>query len=209
MKKIVKIFSLAAVTLILSTATTVIDGSEIEELAINATIPLADLKMSDINGEEISLGELKGEKGLLVMFSCNTCPFVIKSEERISEITKYAKEQGFGVVILNSNEAKRDAEDSPEAMKEYAQKQGFEISYAIDKDSKLADAFGATRTPQSFLFDAKGLVYRGAIDDNVKEPENVKEQYLKAAIDAVVVGEPIAVNSTKSVGCTIKRVKAQ
>ena len=68
MKKIVKIFSLAAVTLILSTATTVIDGSEIEELAINATIPLADLKMSDINGEEISLGELKVEKGLLVMF---------------------------------------------------------------------------------------------------------------------------------------------
>jgi hypothetical protein len=77
----------------------------------------------------------------------------------------------------------------------------------VDVNSKLADAFGATRTPQVFLFNSKGLVYKGAIDDNVKDPTLVKTHYLKDAIDALGKNETPKLQETKSIGCTIKRVE--
>ena len=162
--------------------------------------------MMDVSGKEISLGDVKKEKGLLVIFSCNTCPFVKLSESRIKETVSLASKSGIGVIIVNSNEAQRGEEDSFDEMKKYAMSQGFACSYVVDKNSELADAFGATRTPHCFLFDKKGLVYRGAIDDNVKDASAAKEHYLKDAIEAVAKGTAVKTNSTKSVGCGIKRL---
>lgn len=177
------------------------------ELGLNAPIPMPDEKLKDVSGKEVSLSSTKTAKGLLVIFSCNTCPYVKLSEARIKEITDLSVKQGLGCIIINSNEAQRAEEDSFDEMVKYATVQKFACPYVVDVNSKIADAFGATRTPQCFLFNAKGLVYKGAIDDNVKDASLAKSHYLKDAVDAVVKGETPKMQETKSIGCTIKRVE--
>lgn len=177
-----------------------------EELPIGASIPKADVKMKDISGKEISLKDAAQKNGLLVMFSCNTCPWVIKNQSRTNEIAKYALDQKVGVVLINSNEGQRDAEDSYESMKKYAGSQGFKWYYTVDQNSVLADAFGAKRTPEVFLFDKNGkLVYHGAIDDNPNDGDAVKRKHLKEAIDEAVSGKDVSVKTSRSQGCGIKR----
>lgn len=177
------------------------------ELGLNAPLPMADEKMKDVSGKEVSLNTSKTAKGILVIFSCNTCPYVKLSESRIKELSDNCIKQGIGCIIVNSNEAQRAEEDSFDEMVKYASSQKYTCSYVVDANSKLADAFGATRTPQCFLFNNKGLVYKGAIDDNVKDPSLVKVHYLQDAIDALAKNETPKLQETKSIGCTIKRVE--
>lgn len=178
------------------------------ELTIGSKMPKADKNMADVSGKEMNLSNIKTAKGILVIFSCNTCPYVRLSESRIKEYSELCKTQGIGVALINSNEAQRaDGEDdSMDAMKKYYAEQKLSCAYLLDVKSEVADAFGATRTPQCFMFDKDGiLVYKGAIDDNVKDPKAVKEFYLKDAITAVAAGKKPAKESSKSIGCTIKR----
>jgi thioredoxin-related protein len=179
-----------------------------EPLPIGSKLPMADTKMELVSGKQKSLQDLATKKGLLVMFSCNTCPYVIKNQERTVEINKYAAKNGFGVVVVNSNEAQRSSDDSFEAMKKYADDQKYTWAYAVDKNSSIADAFGANRTPECFLFDGNmKLVYHGAIDDNPSDATDVKRHHLKEAIDELNAGKDISVKESRSVGCTIKRLK--
>ena len=114
---------------------------------------------------------------------------------------------GIGVAVLNSNEALRGDADSYEAMQNYAKEQGYNWPYLVDKNSSLADAFGANRTPECFLFDGQGkLVYHGAIDDNPADASAVSSKYLIAAIDEMKAGKDITVKQSRSVGCGIKRL---
>jgi len=182
------------------------NNSPNESLAINSPIPMPDYQMKDISGDFISLGKLKKEKGLLVIFSCNTCPYVKLSASRIKEYSDFCLTNGIGCILVNSNEAQRTEEDSFEEMVKYYMSQKLKCCYAVDEKSQLADAFGARTTPQCFLFDTKGLVYKGAIDDNVKDPAAVKEFFLRDALNAVIKGQKPAKQETKSIGCTIKRV---
>jgi thioredoxin-related protein len=184
-----------------------INGNSNTELALNSSIPMAEEKMKDVSGKEVSLSSAATTKGLLVIFSCNTCPYVKLSESRIKEISDNCIANGLGCIIVNSNESQRTEDDSFDEMVKYAQKQGFKCSYVVDANSKLADAFGATRTPQCFLFNAKGLAYKGAIDDNVKDVSLVKSHFLKDAIASVLKNETPKVQETKSIGCTIKRLE--
>jgi len=184
-----------------------INSSTGNELSLNAQIPMAGEKMKDVSGKELALNDAKTAKGLLVIFSCNTCPYVKLSENRIKEISDLSIKEGIGCIIINSNEAQRAEEDSYDAMVKYAAAQKFACPYVVDVNSKMADAFGATRTPQCFLFNNKGLIYKGAIDDNVKDPEAVKEHYLKDALEALLKNNTPARQETKSIGCTIKRVE--
>src|SRR5688500_15171175 len=155
---------------------------ELNPLSIGSKVPKAEVKMKDISGQEVTLKEAFKENGLLVMFSCNTCPAVKANQDRTREISKYALQKNVGVILVNSNEGLRDDEDSFEAMKEYAKEQGYNWSYAVDQKSVLADAFGANRTPECFLFNKEeSLVYSGAIDDNPKDPENIKRAHLQEA----------------------------
>lgn len=204
MKRTIQLLSAAVVIMLIATAFMPVVGPELE---IGATIPKADAKMMDVNGKEVSLTDAKGENGLLVIFSCNTCPYVKLSETRIKDVAALAKKNKVGMIVINSNEAQREAEDSYDAMKKYAAAQGYDFSYVVDKNSQVANAFGATKTPHCFLFDKKGLVYRGAMDDNIKEAADAKEHYLKDAITAVATGKPVKTNSTKSIGCSIKRLE--
>lgn len=181
--------------------------NNIKSIEIGSEIPMASTAMKSTDGKTITLDKAKTTNGLLVMFSCNTCPYVIKSEARTKEMMEYAKSKNIGMVIINSNEAKRGDEDSDKAMAKYAKKMGYKVPYVIDEKSAVADAFGATRTPEVFLFDGNGkLMYKGAMEDNPTTPNESKELYLKAAIDKMMVGQVPDPASTKSIGCTIKRM---
>jgi thioredoxin-related protein len=179
---------------------------EVNPLPIGSKVPKPEVKMKDISGKEVTLKDAFKENGLLVMFSCNTCPAVKANQDRTREISKYALEKNVGVILLNSNEGLRDDEDSFEAMKDYAKAQGYNWFYAVDQKSVLADAFGANRTPECFLFNKEeSLVYYGAIDDNPKDPENIKRAHLKEAINEMLDGKDVTVKTSRSVGCGIKR----
>ena len=177
------------------------------ELPLNAAIPMADTKMKDVSGKSVSLNDIKTNKGLLVIFSCNTCPYVHLSESRIKTYTDFCLQNNIGCALVNSNEAERNEDDSFDEMVKYYAAQNLKCVYCVDEKSALANAFGAGRTPQCFLFNNKGLMYKGAIDDNVKDPNEVKEAYLKNALQALVKNELPKIQETKSIGCTIKRLE--
>lgn len=182
-----------------------IENRTTDELAIGAKVPLADLKVQDVSGNAISLNDIAGENGLLVNFSCNTCPWVSRWEDRYNPIAELAEENGIGVIALNPNAAIRDDGESMQDMKERAEESNYQFPYALDEGSKLASAFGATRTPHIFLFNSDmELVYRGAIDDNAESAADVEQPYLENAIKSLAAGNEIDPQTTKSLGCTIK-----
>lgn len=175
-------------------------------LPLGAEIPRADTKMKDISGSLISLREARTASGLLVIFSCNTCPYVIKNQSRTRAICAYAKDRGLGVIVLNANEGGRNNGESLADMRAYARQQSYNWYYALDSDNELADAFGATRTPECFLFDKNGkLVYHGAIDDSPADITEVKRNHLKQAITEMADGKDINVKESRSIGCSIRR----
>ena len=184
------------------------------ELAIGSKAPLADAMMMNVNGTQMSLNTAAGPNGLLVVFSCNTCPFVVGNGEksdgwegRYNATAAFAKENGVSMVLVNSNEAKRDNHDSMDAMKVHARTNGYGMPYLLDANHALADAFGALKTPHVYLFDNNmTLVYRGAIDDNVNDADAVQAHYVNDAISALAAGTEIPLAETKAVGCSIKRI---
>jgi peroxiredoxin len=191
--------------LIIATTILLCTGLQAKELDLGSILPLEDVKMLDISGDYISLGKAKGENGLLVIFSCNTCPWVIKWEDRYVELAKKYRSKGIGIIAVNSNETTFGSVDSMDEMKAHAKDKGYNFYYAQDDGSKLAREFGATRTPHVYLFNAEDqLVYRGAIDDNAKKPNKVKKPYVADAIDAMLTGNTIKYASTKALGCGIK-----
>jgi peroxiredoxin len=186
-----------------------------EILEIGAKAPKADVKMPDVSGKDFSLNDLKQKNGLLVIFSCNTCPFVVGNGEktegwegRYPALAEMAAKNGIGFALINPNEAKRNAGDSLEDMKQRYKDKGLKGHYLLDKNHVVADAFGALTTPHVFLFDGDmKLIYKGAIDDSVDSTEKVKEPWLQNAIKAHVSGKKPEPNSTRQMGCSIKRVK--
>jgi thioredoxin-related protein len=177
-----------------------------EGLPIGAAIPKEDTKMKDVSGSIISLKDARTANGLLVMFSCNTCPYVIKNQSRTKGVCAFAKEKNLGVIVLNANEGGRFNGESFADMQAYAKQQSYNWYYALDSDNTLADAFGATRTPECYLFDKNGkLVYHGAIDDSPADISEVKRNHLKQAITEMTQGTDISVKESRSVGCSIRR----
>jgi len=175
------------------------------ELQIGSQIPEINYKLNDISGKQITLGQVKGNKGTLVIFSCNTCPWVLKWEGRYVSISKKYKDKGIGIIAVNSNISRFDGDDSLEKMAIHASENNYNFAYAQDPEAKLAYAFGATKTPHIYLFDDQNkLVYRGAIDDNSRSESKVDEAFLKNALDQMLAGEKIKKPISKALGCSIK-----
>ncbi|MBH30933.1 MAG: thioredoxin family protein [Candidatus Marinimicrobia bacterium] len=197
-------------TLMLALPLLLVASAVAGELEIGADLPLADVKMADVSGKKVSLNDAMGENGLLVVFSCNTCPWVDAWEDRYVKVSKKYQKKGVGMIAVNPNEASRKKGDSMDDMKARAKKAKYDFYYTVDEESKLASAFGATRTPHIYLFNKKGtLVYRGAIDDNARRPRKVESAYLMDAIDAMIAGKQIKTTSTKALGCSIKFASEQ
>lgn len=182
-----------------------VEDKPADRLEIGAKAPLANVEVTDVSGEKLTLAEVAGENGLLVNFSCNTCPWVKAWEDRYNPIANLAEENDIGVIMLNPNAAIRNDGESMEDMQARAKSSNYDFYYALDEQAKLAEAFGATRTPDIFLFNSDmELVYTGAIDDNAKSAQDVEQQFLKDAIQNLVAGKEINPQTTKALGCTIK-----
>jgi hypothetical protein len=208
---ILKLVSIAAIA-----AFTFVPHDTLPDLAIGTNMPASDVKMKDVGGKELSLKEMAGKNGTLVIFSCNTCPFVVGSEGsegwegRYPELGAFSSRKGIGMVLVNSNEAKRDGGDSFADMQARYKSHKYSGSYVLDANSRVADAFGARTTPHVFLFDkSMKLVYKGAIDDNVGSASAVKEKWLMNAITNLVDGKTIEPATTRNIGCSIKRIAVE
>lgn len=163
-----------------------------------------DFNLPAVDGNAYSLDSFSDKKGVVVIFSCNHCPYVKAYENRIMQIQEDYKND-IAVVAINSNDAENYPDDSFENMKVRAAEMNFNFVYLRDEDQSIAKAYHATHTPEIFLFDGeRKLVYQGKIDDNWKEPENVKVPYLRNAINEMVAGKNVSEPETFSIGCTIK-----
>ncbi len=201
-----KMKSLKFISLFLLLAIASLEVNAQRSLSIGSEVPMLDHSVEDINGRAITLSQTAQQNGLLVVFSCNTCPMVSRWEDRIKAIANSARLNNIGMLVLNPNERIRERGESLSDMKRRATKQTYNFLYASDKDHVIADAFGATRTPEVFLFDGSmKLVYKGSIDDNANNASAVKNQYLEDAVQALASGTEIKVKSSSPKGCPIKR----
>lgn len=165
------------------------------------------IKLPDtISDTEVTFEDVKGEKGTLVVFICNHCPYVIHVIHEIVNIAKEYIPQGIGFVAISSNDVENYPQDSPELMKEHAKKWDFPFPYLYDESQKVAKAYNAACTPDYNLFDADNkCVYRGQLDDS--RPKNnapVDGKDLRAAIESLLNGNEISSNQKPSTGCNIK-----
>ncbi len=178
----------------------------LESLNIPLGTKMPDFELKDPYGKLYKSGEMYGDKGLLVIFTCNHCPYAIAVWERVVKLSKYAKKLGINTVAVNPN-APNPAypEDSPEKMKEKIKELGIDFPYLVDETQEVAKAFKAQCTPDIYLFDKDHrLVYHGRIDDNWQDESKVKREELKEAIEKLSKGEQIPENQYPSIGCSIK-----
>lgn len=198
---------------LLSFTHTSIQKTSDDGFTIGQAAPMTTVEMANVDNSMQSLEKLKKSKGLLVIFSCNTCPFVVGSsdfagwEKQYNKIHEIAQSAEIGMVLINSNEGKRADDDSFEAMQKHAKEMGYTMSYLLDKNAALADAFGANRTPHVYLLDKDlKLVYKGSIDNSWDPKRTEENNNLLNAIANVSSNEVVKVSSTVAVGCSIKRV---
>ena len=196
---------LAALAFALPAPARAAEGASAPGLALGDAAPMADAALLNVDGTHVTLKDAAGKRGTLVIFMCNHCPWVKAWQARIAALGNEAQTRGIGVVAVNPNDPAAYAEDGYEEMQARAKKLGFKFAYAVDSTSDLARAFGATHTPEAFLFDAAGkLVYHGGVDDNAHDEQAVKEHWLRDAVAAVAAGKPVAMAETKALGCSVK-----
>lgn len=173
------------------------------KLKIHSTIPVFSL--IGIDDKIYNLQSFSDREILIIIFSCNHCPYVQAYEDRIISLQKEFANNKVQIVAINSNYAVKYPDDSFEEMKKRVILKNFNFPYLHDETQDVAKLFGATHTPQIYLFDQeRKLKYEGKIDDNWQEPEKVKSKYLRDAIIEVLDNKEVSVPETFSIGCTIK-----
>jgi len=173
--------------------------------------PAPDFNLKGVDGKSYSLSSFKDAKLLIVLFSCNHCPFVIGSEDRMIKFYDDYKNKGVAMIAINSNETDNHPGDSFEHMVERAKEKSFPFHYLRDETQEIARAYGALRTPHFYVFakdkDGKGqwtLRYTGRMDDNPRQPGMQKTHELRDAVEAVLAGRKPPVEVTNPIGCNVK-----
>jgi len=175
-------------------------------LSISDIAPSFNLKNANPKhgGETVSLEQAKGENGIVVVFECNHCPYVVASFSRMDAMAEYCASVGIGYVGINSNDANNYPDDSFENMGKRANK-GLPYPYLYDETQQVAQHYGAKRTPEFFLFNSQlELVYQGRMDDSPRNPTEVTTSELSDAITAILAGKTPDVVETDSIGCSVK-----
>jgi peroxiredoxin len=172
-------------------------------LALGAAAP--DFQLPGVDGKTYSLANFSDAKLLVVVFSCNHCPYVIGSEDRMIKFQADYAPRGVAFVAINSNETVGHPGDSFDHMKQRAKERAFKFPYLRDDSQQVALAYGALRTPHYYLFDAdRKLRYTGRMDDNPRNPGQEKTHELRDAVDAILAGNAPAVPLTNPIGCNVK-----
>lgn len=165
-------------------------------------------KLKNIDGQMVSLLDYGNYRGVILIFTCNHCPFSVAYEDRIIALNDKYASIGFPVLAINSNDAEAYPEDSYENMVLRAASKNFTFPYLLDETQLIAKVYGAVRTPHVFLLQHSDIGftvrYVGAIDDNSDDPSAVKTKYLENAITEVMKGKMVTEPVTKAIGCTIK-----
>jgi len=202
MNRTIATFLSLAVCVGLLVATTAMAAPD-EQLEIGKPAPT--FKLPCVGGKDCALADLlKQNKAVVVVFTCNHCPVAAAYQDRLIEIQKEYKDKAVAVVAISSNDAASVPDDSFANMKKRAEEKKYNFPYVYDESQEVARAYKATCTPHVFVVDAKGtLAYRGAVDDN-QDPKQVKQPYLRNALDSVLADKPVEKRTTKQFGCTIK-----
>ena len=191
--------NLLALTLLVGLAAT----SLAQGLAVGDTAP--DFALTGTDDATHSLANDAGERGAVVVFTCNHCPYSVAYEDRLVALQTELAEQGYALIAINPNDPDVKPEDSFAAMKVRAAEKGFNFPYLVDEGQRVYPAWGATRTPHFFVVDAERTVrYIGALDNNT-DPAKVTERFLADALAAIAAGEEPDPATTKAIGCSIKR----
>jgi thiol-disulfide isomerase/thioredoxin len=176
-----------------------------QPLQIGQPLPEAAFSLTSAAGGPLSLSGLAGENGLVVVFWSNVCPWTDRYADRLAALAREYEPAGIGFVAVNANDSTRFPDEDVATMRLTADRAGFSFPYAVDGGGLLANVLGATNTPQAFFFDsATVLRYRGAIDNSPADPARVDVAYLRNAMDFVLAGEEVEVQSTNALGCTVK-----
>ncbi len=167
-----------------------------------------EFNLLNIDGSHVSLSDYDDAKGVVVIFSCNHCPYVVAYEDRMIELHNEYAPRGFPVIAINPNDSIVVPADSYTKMIERAEEKNFPFDYLLDADQTIFPQYGATRTPHVYLLENKGdhfeVAYIGAIDDNYRDAAAVEVPYLANAIEAIMTGERPDPEFTRAIGCTIK-----
>ncbi len=184
------------------------EATEITGVKVGEKAPY--FKLKNIDGKEYSFknimdGNGNKPKGYIVIFTCNTCPVAKANEQRIIQLHEKYASKGYPVVAIQPNDPDVVPGDSFNAMKTNAKEKGFEFLYLFDDGQEIFPKYGATKTPEVYLVDSNLTVrYHGAIDDNARDEEGVKEKFLENAIMSIEKGQDPKPETTKAVGCGIK-----
>lgn len=164
-----------------------------------------DFSLRGVDKKVHSLENYKDKKILVIVFSCNHCPYVIGSEDRMIAFQDDYADRGVQLIAINSNETDHHPTDSFEHMIQRAEEKKLNFPYLRDEDQDVAKAYGAMRTPHYFVFDeARQLVYNGRMDDNPRTESAATTRELRDALDAVLSGKPVPVPVTDAIGCNVK-----
>lgn len=169
-----------------------------------------NFKLQGVDDSWVSLSDYMGDEGVILVFTCNTCPYAQLYEDRLIDMHQNFEKQGFPLLAINPNDPGMKPGDSFKAMKERAGEKSFPYPYVMDIEQEVAPKYGATRTPEIFLLDKNmTLRYTGAIDDNPQDPSAVNTEYVSDAITAIKAGQDPEPTKTKAIGCGIKYRKTQ
>jgi peroxiredoxin len=169
---------------------------------------VADFSLKNVDGKLVTLGDFRNQRGIIVVFTSNHCPFSNAYEDRLMALNQKFAQQGFSIVAIMSNDPTAYVDDTFAQMKERAKEKNYSFPYLLDDTQAVARAFGASRTPQVFVLNqANGkfvLEYTGAIDDNPLDKAEVQRQYVDEAVSSLLINRPVQSPITKPIGCAIK-----
>ena len=184
-------------------------------LLVNAEFKPGDVALNfslkNVDGTTVSLSDYSDQQGVIVVFTCNPCPYAKAYEKRIINLHNKFASKGYPVVAINPNDPGVSAEDTFEKMKAKAKEKNYPFAYLKDDTQEVYQAYGATRTPHVYLLKNEGgkfkVAYIGAIDDNAMDESSVSQTYVVDAIVSLMAGDMPETTSTKAVGCSIKKKK--
>lgn len=199
MKKLILLFALALSAFL----------SQAQTATLKAGDNAPEFKLKNVDNKEVSFASYPKAKGFIVVFTCNTCPYAVAYEQRIIDLDKKFRSQGYPVIAINPNDPEASKADAFNKMQDLAKEKKYPFPYLFDAGQKVTDEYGAKHTPHLFIVSktAKGNIveYVGAIDNDPEGTKTEKIKYAEDAIAALKSNQKPAITATKEIGCTVKR----
>ena len=185
------------------------DGESTDNAGLAIGDIAAEINLLNVDGNMVSYDDYPDAEGFIVIFTCNTCPYAVASEDRIIALDAEFKDKGYPVIAINPNNPAVQPDDTFELMQAKSEEKEFTFPYLYDKTNTVYAKYGATKTPHVYLLentaDGKVVRYIGAIDDNVRSASAVKERFLANAVYELLDGKEVSVKETRAIGCSVKQ----